>query len=60
MGKKSSKAPDVVGAAREEGKISRETARDATYADRPDQNGPLGSTTWGQERVLDPATTRSS
>jgi hypothetical protein len=56
MGKKSAKSPDVVGAAETEGKFSRETARDTTYADRPDQYGPLGSTEWNQELVIDPAT----
>lgn len=56
MGKKSSKAPDVVGAAREEGEMSRETARDTTYADRPDQFTPFGSTNWYQHVGIDPAT----
>jgi hypothetical protein len=56
MGKKSASAPDVVGAATTEGEFSRETARDKTYADRPDQFGALGSTTWSQELVTDPAT----
>ena len=45
MGKKSSSPPDVTGAAKVEGKFSRETARDVTYADRPDQNNPFGSVT---------------
>lgn len=53
---KGAKSPDVVGAAREEGEFSRETARDVTYADRPDQYNPWGSVTWGQEQVIDPAT----
>ena len=56
MGKKSSKAPDVKGAAATEGKYSRETARDVTYADRPDQVNPFGSMSWGTEQVIDPAT----
>lgn len=56
MGKKSSKAPDVVGAAETEGQYSRETARDVTYADRPDQYNPFGSVKWGTDRVQDPAT----
>ncbi len=56
MGKKSSKSPDVRGAAQVEGEFSRETARDVTYADRPDQFNPWGSVTWGQEMVTDPAT----
>lgn len=55
MGKKSSKPADVVGAAKEEGEFSRETARDATYADRPDQNTSFGNTRWTQQQVEDPA-----
>jgi hypothetical protein len=53
---KGAKPPDVVGAAEREGEFSRETARDVTYADRPDQYNPWGSVTWGQEQVIDPAT----
>jgi hypothetical protein len=45
-----------VGAARKEGEFSRETARDATYADRPDQNTAFGNTRWHQQEVKDPAT----
>tara|TARA_R110001599_G_scaffold30105_6_gene101750 strand:- start:5303 stop:6226 length:924 start_codon:yes stop_codon:yes gene_type:complete len=56
VGKKSPKTPDVIGAAKEEGKQSRETARDQTYADRPDQYNTMGSNTWGQTMVQDPAT----
>ena len=56
MGKKSAKSADVVGAAETEGEFSRETARDTTYADRPDQYGPLGNTQWEQTAVRDPAT----
>ena len=53
---KSSDAPDVTGAAGVEGEYSRETARDVTYADRPDQTNPFGSVRWGTEQVRDPAT----
>ena len=53
---KGSDSPDVVGAAETEGAYSRETARDVTYADRPDQFNPLGSVEWGTTRVRDPAT----
>lgn len=56
MGKKSSDSPNVAGAAQIEGEFSRETARDVTYADRPDQFGPLGNVQWGTEEVIDPAT----
>jgi hypothetical protein len=56
MGKKSGGSPDTVGAARVQGEMNRETARDATYADRPDQINPWAETKWGQEQVKDPAT----
>ena len=56
MGKKSSKAPDVKGAAAAEGEFSRETARDANYANRPDQYNAMGSNTWQQQSIRDPAT----
>lgn len=56
MGKKSSRAPNITGAAEIEGKYSRETARDTTYADRPDQYNPFGNVQWTQEAVTDPAT----
>ena len=52
MGKKSSKAPNVVGGAQ----VDRETAREGLYADRPDQFNPFGSITWDQVRTVDPAT----
>ena len=55
MGKKSSDPADVVGAAETEGQFSRETARDKSYADRPDQNTAFGNTRWSQEMVIDPA-----
>ena len=45
-----------MGAAEKEGEFSRETARDATYADRPDQNTAFGNTRWQQQKVKDPAT----
>jgi hypothetical protein len=56
MGKKSSKTPDVVGAATAEGAASREATRDQTYANRPDQYNPFGSSTWQTENIIDPAT----
>ena len=52
MGKKSSKAPNVVGGAQ----VDRETAREGLYADRPDQYNPFGSVEWSQKMVTDPAT----
>jgi len=56
MGKKSSKTPDVKGAAVTEGEFSREAARDETYANRPDQYNAMGSNTWQNQAVRDPAT----
>lgn len=56
MGSKKSKPPDVKGAAQIEGQFSRETARDVTYADRPDQVGPFGSVGWETYQDTDPAT----
>ena len=53
---KSSGGGDPVGAAQAQGAADRETARDVTYADRPDQYNPFGSLTWGQEQGIDPAT----
>ena len=54
MGK--SKGPDAAGAAAAQGVADRNTARDVTYADRPDQYNPWGSIKWSQEMVTDPAT----
>lgn len=57
MGKKDpAPAPDIVGAAEKEGRYSKDIAREATYADRPDQFNAFGSNTWDQQRVTDPAT----
>lgn len=42
----SSKAPDTVGAAREQGEQARWLAREETIANRPNQVNPWGSTTW--------------
>ena len=55
MGKKTTKSPDVVGAAQTEGEFSREAARDQNYANRPDQYNAFGSNTWQQEQIRDPA-----
>ena len=55
MGKKSSDPADVVGAAETEGRYARQTARDKTYADRPDQNTLFGQTRWTQQGVIDPS-----
>jgi hypothetical protein len=45
------KSPDYAGAAVAQGEANRETVRDQTYANRPDQYTPWGSTTWVPEDV---------
>ena len=55
MGKSGGSAPDVVGAAKQEGIENRDTARDTNYANRPDQYNPFGSLTWGTYSDVDPA-----
>lgn len=54
MGKGST--PDIEKAS----EADRQTARDTTYADRPDQYNPWGSVNWGTEEVIDPATGEST
>lgn len=56
MGKKSPSTPDIVGAANVEGEFSRESVRDQTYANRADEYGPFGNTTWEQQSIRDPST----
>lgn len=57
MGKKGGgSAPDVAGAARAEAAANRETQRDITYSDRPEQYNPFSSVNWSNEQVIDPAT----
>jgi len=56
MGKKSASPPDVEGASRAEAAANRETQRDITYSDRPDQYNPFSSVQWSNEQVQDPAT----
>jgi hypothetical protein len=48
--------PDYVGAAQLQGEMSKEALNMQNYANRPVQNTPFGSTTWGTEAVIDPAT----
>jgi hypothetical protein len=55
MGKKSGKNQGKK-AAEIQSDADRAIAREATYADRPDQYNPLGSLQWSQEKVRDPAT----
>ena len=56
MGKSAPAAPDYRGAAVEQGESSKEVTRDQTYANRPDQYTPWGSSTWENQRTIDPAT----
>jgi len=55
MGKKSQNS-GAMQAAQAQGELSNEAAREANYANRPDQYNPWGSLTWGTEEVIDPAT----
>lgn len=48
-GKSAPESPDFMGIAREQGGLSREATREQTFANRPDQYGPFGSTTWEYE-----------
>jgi hypothetical protein len=54
MGGKSS--PDMQGAAIAQGEANREVVRDQTFANRPDQYTPWGSTSWNPYQTTDPAT----
>lgn len=46
MGKSAPDAPDYRGAAEEQGQASKELTQYQTYANRPDQYTPWGSSTW--------------
>jgi hypothetical protein len=46
MGKKSSDAPDVVGAAKMEGEFGIRQAQNEMFANRPDQFNYLGGVQW--------------
>ena len=54
MGKKSQNS-GAMEAATAQGELSNEAAREANYANRPDQYNPWGSLTWGTEEIIDPA-----
>ena len=57
MGKKSApKPPDYTAAAEKQGQSSKEVTNMQTYANRPTQYTPWGSTTWDTQGVVDPAT----
>jgi hypothetical protein len=48
--------PDYRAAAQAQGEANREVTEQQTWANRPDQFTPWGSSTWQQERVWDPTT----
>jgi hypothetical protein len=56
MGKKSPDAPDVIGAAKEEGLQERASALETTIANRPNQYNPWGSTEWSWQETTNPIT----
>ncbi len=51
-------APNVVGAANEQGQQALQLNREQTAANRPDQYNPWGSSRWQQSSVINPATGR--
>lgn len=53
---KSAKAPDYTAAAEAQGQSSKEVTNMQTWANRPDQITPWGSTTWAPTATIDPAT----
>jgi hypothetical protein len=58
MGGKSSAppAPDYAGAAQEQSRASKEIANQQTWANRPDQTTPWGSSSWSTAPGVDPGT----
>lgn len=54
MGGKSQ--PNMQGAAIAQGDANRQVVTDQTFANRPDQYTPFGSTTWDSQQQIDPAT----
>jgi hypothetical protein len=56
MGKSAPAAPDYTGAAREQAQSSREVTEQQTWANRPDQVTPWGTTTWQNTPQWDPST----
>jgi len=59
MGKSAPKTPDYQGAAQATADSSKEVTTAQTWANRPDQTNPWGSTTWGAQSTIDPATGQS-
>jgi len=56
MSKSAPKAPDYAAAAQQQGQASKEITEQQTWANRPDQNTPWGSTTWQNKQEWDPTT----
>ena len=56
MAKSAPKAPDYEAAAERQAQSSREVTEQQTWANRPDQFTPFGSTTWENEQQWDPST----
>lgn len=56
MSKGTPKAPDYAAAAQEQAQSSKEVTNMQTWANRPDQVTPFGSTTWNPSATVDPAT----
>ena len=56
MGKKSNDSPDYAGLAREQGQANQEVTAAQTWANRPTQYTPWGTTSWSNQSVIDPST----
>lgn len=56
MGKSAPETPDYKGAAEATAESSKEVTATQTYANRPDQYNPWGSTTWDTNKTVDPST----
>jgi len=56
MSKSTPKAPDYTAAAEASGQSSRENTEAQTWANRPNQTTPWGSTSWSNTPVWDPTT----
>ena len=56
MGKKSNDSPDYAGLAREQGVANEQVTTAQTYANRPTQYTPWGTTSWSNQSVIDPST----
>src|SRR5690349_17495315 len=53
---KSARAPDYKAAAEATGESSKDVTNMQTWANRPDQNTPWGSTSWEASSAIDPST----